>query len=749
MSALISPRDIFIYDAEYSEKTRKTVIFLPFTNLSEEEIIDDIKHELKKYFTTPCEYFLIFKHSQTQLDETTQKAIFEDFDPKFIELNKIEIIDFDVDGSFSNTPKWLTTSRLESYLALGLQKIFTERGGLVSSHANHHFVFPSGKHSSKFIRVGNILTNGNEINFIGLSILKGLSNRPTIIYTDTSSINSIVYAGIGLINKFSNEKYFPIIQSFGSYDNLEKHRILKDSYILISASTSGGIVKRILESKVSNVKTSQISILYYLENIGAEYVDLAICNLTKSTINESGVKPFEQYPQNTNCNFCNKGSYPVSVTGDNFLLEPPKINKVGIVATDIPNKFSDLMENFISTTTGAINYIKCNKGSGDNKYELFIDFETIVENINQENTLDEFRKKLNFILETKIPATTSHILYLEDEGSEAFAKHVSKALAKNCKTEPKCITVKELRTENPDNIKLILVVASCLVRGNDILMLSRELRDYTSKSGLIYLVGINRFRDSKKESFIKSNLTYGKYGINTYPYFAIESLYNTTKKELNPWLNELNLLESKTSFDTFLTSKIKLRINEISNNDGLVDNLFLTNPITQNQIELKHNFAFLKFDNYVNSISQADVYFIVSSIFNKLRTNKEERTLRQSTFEKNLVDPQNFDRFNDPILHCCILRAALPEELNYTFCSETSGEMLSFCLKVLNNINNGNNIEGDSICELLLALCTKRLRLKASDFGIFKEKLNQKVFSLTAGQDELFMELVDSLNHLK
>ena len=66
--------------------------------------------------------------------------------------------------------------------------IFKNNGGLVESTPDHHFVFPSNKHCSKFIRTGNVLINQSEIFFLGVQLLKYIQGK-NIIYCDTSSIN--------------------------------------------------------------------------------------------------------------------------------------------------------------------------------------------------------------------------------------------------------------------------------------------------------------------------------------------------------------------------------------------------------------------------------------------------------------------------------------------------------------------------------------------------------------------------------
>src|SRR5690606_43756 len=91
----------------------------------------------------------------------------------------------------------------------GLTNIFISNGGLVESNGiSHHYVFPSGKHSSKFLRTANVLVKKSEIDFIALNTLhqfKGIEIRN--IYCDTLSINVIGYSIDHYLKRFDKNQY--------------------------------------------------------------------------------------------------------------------------------------------------------------------------------------------------------------------------------------------------------------------------------------------------------------------------------------------------------------------------------------------------------------------------------------------------------------------------------------------------------------------------------------------------------------
>ena len=129
-------------------------------------------------------------------------------------------------------------------------------GGLVESTSDHHIVFPSKKHCSKFIRTGNVLINQSEVFFIAVQLLKHTTNR-NIIFCDTSSINVLPYAVFEIRRRFKIEFDCPIVYSFESYDGIEKREsnFPPESLILISSSTSGNIIERILKKNRADIQT--------------------------------------------------------------------------------------------------------------------------------------------------------------------------------------------------------------------------------------------------------------------------------------------------------------------------------------------------------------------------------------------------------------------------------------------------------------------------------------------------------------
>ena len=171
---------------------------------------------------------------------------------------------------------------------------------------------------------------------------------------------------------------------------------------------------------------------------------------------------------------------------------------------------------------------------------------------------------------------------------------------------------------------------------------------------------------------------------------------------------------------------------------GLANCLFYPRPVSGNfeELKLRKNFAFFNFSEYVDDVSQADVYFTISNIINTLRSNdlklgkdkKPVKSLQQSAFVRNLLDPANFDRFNDGIIQASLLRSACAEELSYHIDTELSQIMFG-TFETL--IKYHEQDQGEALLEFLYALATRKLSLKLPNIvgiiGLIRKNCKEEI----------------------
>lgn len=737
-------QNFYIYKYDYQETKERvtktissTVIFCDNTEISKPKLIEEIGRFYEKNSQTDGIFIIGGEYLKKELLKVfyTERDVTFRLIPKRNEtslFDNIHILTFDKDGIISALgDKKLPKKFLDGYLNEGLQNIFTKRGGLVETEGTHHYVFPSGKHCDKFLRTGNILLRSCEIYFIAFSMLKYLDeNRHDQIYCDSSSINSLALALTSLKNRFIKDKIFQIpIESFSSYKGLYENELnyKNNALLLISASTSGNILDYI-NDKHREIKRTNIVVIYYLDLKG-KYTDVkdnVLCNLTyNSKTNSNGIVAYKSY-QDGECKFCERGSYPVEVSGDVFLLEKPKINPVLIRIMDANTKLSPFVEQFMSknksNTVLRANYKEGSETSRN--YEIYIDYSEILEGIKKGVKYSKYQKKLNAYINQFVPSNTKFLIHLNDNSSKELAEYILEKIRNNYKkaSVPQIVSQddfpKKLTRESAGSV---LVVGSCISNGKNLLYLSRALRNY-EHIRVVYFVGITRINNESLHKMLKSNLKQGMYGPETSTYIEVESIYCNNSSKNNNWNQELEFLKNMISFlkdeEVYSESlkyfeKRKNTINKSysTNLKGLSDNLFL--PFSDDSADglaIRNNFAFFNFDNYVNHVTQSDIYFTFNNIINSLRNSSSiEQSLKQTSFVRNLISPDNFNRFNDGIIQASILRSAYPEELSYSIDFDISFEMKNI-LETL--IKYHKEEQGEALLEFLYAIAIGKLSLK-------------------------------------
>lgn len=602
----------------------------------------------------------------------------------------------------------------------GSTQIFVSRGGLVESSPDHHFVFPSGKHCAKFIRTGNVLVNSAETFFLAIQLLPFFIHKSQI-FCDTSSINVLPFAVLEIVRRFDSEFKFPTINSFESYSIFEKrtNSFAPDALVLISSSTSGNIIDRLLKSGIA--KRDQLIVLFFLgskENYNNHEANI-ICNLTGETSFPIGVTPFQTYNNKEGCELCKAYSRPIRIHSDVFLTVQPKIEKITLKVTDAPTylgKFIECYKGNREEDTVLKNYYR-REASTNGEYEVFIDTQTLFK-LFPTGKFTSFGAKIKRKINTNIPANVKYLLHLADEGSVKLAEYIQNNI--DCSVKPDLIHIDDLLSKIEDVEGSVVIVASSIVTGRHLLHISRLLRK-RRKLSLIYFIGISRSSNQIDSQTLKSNLGRGADGANTYPVIAVEEIYCDHKKTGTSWEKEkiffenmLGEIDEDGEPELFKLASFRHSIllkNKETN--GFINNVLLPEP-NGDILKLRKGFAFWNFEYAVDEISQSEVYFTVSSIINHLKHKDitSPRSLQQSNYVRNLLAPENFHRFNDGIIQASLLRSADSECFAYDLDSSASLEMRTLVESMFDQINTPHS---EAILEFLLAIGLKKLRLLNAD----------------------------------
>lgn len=735
-------KDYYIYQYEDDPKGSNlgvvTVVFIheqlivDFNDFSEEIDVFFQEHALSDKIVVIFGSYLE-QESQDFIVETPEEAFkrVPGRSKEFFDKNLL-VYSFDVEGSMvcvkGKTPK--KEKEFHKFLLRnGSTILFKNNGGLVESTPDHHFVFPSGKHCSRFLRTGNVLVNHPEVFFLSFQLLSKLK-KINYIYCDTASINALPYTLFELKRRFGEGFNCPLVYSFQSYELFESKTssFPSDSLILISSSTSGGIIKRIIDKGLA--KQSQICLLYFLgiDSDFKSYQEQILCNLTQESSFKIGIEEVDSFKKNEPCKLCKKNSRAIPIKGDVFLTIQPnvKTHTLSVKQEYLPKGVPEFIKKFRGKGNSDKTILKVyNKDDtlGKENYEIYIDYAKLIENV---ENFDVYKKSLDKCIDKSIPANSKVFLTLPDTGSRHLAEYIRTQT--NGSINPKVIKFEDNWVDELNGLNgTIVIVASCISSGKKLLQISRLLRKFPSLS-IVYFIGIFRPPNEKYSKTLLSNLSKGSTTSDSSPVIAVETMLCSNKKKNSPWVNEKEFIENVLSeideeADSELDNYLNQRRNILLNakvNGGLSNDIFLK-TLNGNDLLLNKNFAFWEFDYEEKEVAQSELYFQISAILNKL-FNKEvtdHPSLNQTNYVRNLLSPGNFSRFNDGIIQAALLRAGDSSVFSYDLDKSSSQEMKEQLLSMLEKLQTDDS---EALPEFMLAIGLKKLKLFDEDLIEFLNK---------------------------
>ena len=156
---------------------------------------------------------------------------------------------------------------------------------------------------------------------------------------------------------------------------------------------------------------------------------------------------------------------------------------------------SSFIENFISVKKNEsvikVNFKENSESDIGKKYEFFIDYSYIIENI----TLKRFEKhktKLDAYINQYVPSNTKWIINLNDNSSRQLATYILNSIKGNYleRKTPQIISHKDFsKFIKKSDIGTVLIVGSCISTGKNLLYLSRALRNF-SNLRIVYFTSI-------------------------------------------------------------------------------------------------------------------------------------------------------------------------------------------------------------------------------------------------------------------
>ncbi|RZG79455.1 hypothetical protein EXE10_15765 [Acinetobacter sp. WCHAc060033] len=721
--------NFYFYQSKLNEtKSNLIICFYSGRDLCVETFYNEVLAQFKIQFFSED---IIFITHQFNKDDVSEKLLNNISQENLKDrINSFQKIKFhtcfiDLRGNFQvNTYNQyqcdFNIEEIQNILEIGLLNIIIKRNLVITPPANIHFIKPSGKHTTKFIDVKNILESSPEISFIATNILRLLPDNKNIekIYIDTSGIYSLAFELSNLIRCF-NESYKPIpIDSFGSYGRFEDYQFNPDqnTLVLISASTSNELYKELKRPERLTEDAHFITLFMTqkndeCQNVLVEFVEYY--NLYKSSVFEN----FKSY-NDDNCPMCaDKSSVPVPLGKDRFDFSAPRTSAYLPIAKDSDEQLKSLISDYKS-----FNIFKCLFDGVDGRKpktpEYFIDVRKVVKTKKfKEKVIDKF-------INRHFPLNTDCIIYCKDQGAKELANFIKRTVAK------KQLSVKLYEGAIPENVEInkgIIVVAGSLESGKALLNISRTLRKFHEQP-ITYVIGFAKYNSEADFKKLQNDLKFSTGPSGHHSIHVIEKiLLPINEHDEIIWDKEIEFLNSispQYSQNPSLKMRIDSRIELLKNCrsievQGLGESLFL-NTINTDPLVLGKSFAFWNpIDNKKEFKHQATVYFTISSILQKLRTEKGKSGLIPlgDGYIIRQLDPLLFDRFNEGIIQASVLRCAKSKELDYRDNDNQSKIIGSLIERML---MNPDSKESSGLSEFLLALSLKRLQIKKNHLPDFE-----------------------------
>ncbi|MBU9413500.1 hypothetical protein [Burkholderia multivorans] len=606
-----------------------------------------------------------------------------------------------------------------------LLEAFKLGGGEQRAPAGTHYVKTSASHADRFLRVSNVLEDGANVSLIAYWLAGYLWKRPIrYVIVDTSGIYSVAQKVIHEVGSRGGLIFQPSLCSHRSYDGIDQiaeHQAAVALFV-ISASSSGGLARRLIQRGAA--PDALVTLFLLAPSTSAQ--GHILCNLIGS--NGNGLAPIINYAADE-CPYCREHFHRIQIQGDQFSITPPNVSSVEIIGSDLP----DTIKSALSPLLGLRVFCCYRRRENDRIATIGANVAPLLHAVpTQKNQAFLGKKRAEWASLVRRSSTVSlrHVVSCTYPYSKELAEEIAKSTRNLLQKleHPTAISSGELRSATPEQETSTLVISSCIDEGKELLSVSRTLRDIQENGSTTYLSALQLINPKSEVERLRSNLTYGQHGPNSFSMHCLISLPIDCYEEAPSWSTELEELRRIVSYadqhDLEVPIKLEERIAHLTQapGTGLIDDLFWPTPEGR-PLALRSDFALITDARNAPEATQADLFIVIAIILTQLRMNKDaSRRLSHNAYERSIFAPENFDRFNDGVLQASMLRAARPQELSYGACDVSVSERM---LNVLMHALPGQPIKerSEALMEFLIALAINRLTLHSNHLREFCEKI--------------------------
>lgn len=608
---------------------------------------------------------------------------------------------------------------------LSLLAAFRAAGGEQKAPAGTHFAKTSESHSERFLRVSNVLEEGANVRLIAFWLMPHLWKVAVdSVMVDTSGIYSIALTAIHEASVRGGLAGTPLVWSHRSHEgvtNIASHKAAA-ALCLVSASTSGGLVQRLA---VQGAIPDRIVTLFSLATPGAESGHV-LCDLAGP--NGEGIKRIDNH-KTTECPLCEKHFHLIRIQGDQFSVSPPNVTLLEIKAADLPEQ--------IKVEAGSIlglgAFVAYRRGANGRIATLGLRVDPILNGeLSEKNraVLEAKRARWHELVRRSSSVSTRHIVASSYADSQKIADDVAHNI-RGClrdNNKPAVVTPEQLRNSSPLANTSTIVIAACIDEAKELLSVSRMLRDVQEDGSTSYLAVADLMGSKSERDRLRSNLTFGQHGPGTFSLHTLFCLPLDCHEEQSSWEAEVQelkrVMDWADSREIDVPDNVEQRIHYLQKApaEGIVEGLFW--PTADGRaLTLRSDFTLIRDTRRNPSATQADLFAVMGLVLTALRHSTDvNRRLAHNAYERAVISPHNFDRFNDGILQASLLRSARPKELAYGACDFSVSEQMLDVL--IHTLPDGDVPEkSEALMEFLIALLTRRMSLHTAHMVDFCERV--------------------------
>lgn len=594
---------------------------------------------------------------------------------------------------------------LKQLVAIGLAQLVDKTGAYQEAPPGHVFKHPSKRETKHFLLASELLKDEIDAYFVAVSICScawGRLREAQTIHIDTMGIYPIARA-VEEVARASGGMAAPWeINNFHSHHGLDGlYRVVgPDEVVLVSASTTGGMVKKLADDGVPE--------------------DAMVTVLDMSDEGRKGIVVYarDRHLPRTPEVGPRTGEAIIELAGEYFAARGKKPRTLTLSLQHAPAALSSVLNGFSDASACNLN---APRGSGE------IDLVSLSETAVAAHKT--FRDWASDEIRLKTPISVTHVIPVTGTGAKDMAEYCAQEMERFSGRAPIVLESENINTLSADSCGGVLVCAPVIGNGHSLRVLARDLREIVPRASRHFVAGVAL--PSTMEAWTRLSQFLTQSGSKNRPY--ILSCWGVLPTGAEPgrgvaWQKADALMQKAEVIDVRPDSPwgedvVRGSLQMVSDALERAADRFLPSPTGQ-RLELTEGFVYwsARSEQLAACDHAAVCYLAMAAALQRAREfPAPSGRLVSSLHETVVLDTENFLRFNDGVLQASLLRAAHPYELDYSGSYELSEMMREFLEKVF--LSAGGSY-GQAALEFGLALASGHLRLSQKDKELLLDTVN-------------------------